>query len=114
MADGVPLKLVVVPEPDTVTSEVQSTDCPASISLGADTQALEARTPEDSFVRIRPSQGAWVCELCPGQILKSRNTAYKHVQRTHKGFKARTKARERAQDAAKRHAKKLSVKSSRR
>eukprot|EP00243_Klebsormidium_subtile_P011563 TRINITY_DN6599_c0_g1_i3.p1 TRINITY_DN6599_c0_g1~~TRINITY_DN6599_c0_g1_i3.p1 ORF type:complete len:329 (+),score=5.93 TRINITY_DN6599_c0_g1_i3:77-1063(+) len=101
----------VVPEYDT-ESDVDLTA--TAIPVGADTQALKVSTPEDRFVRIRLSQGAWACELCPGQTCKSRDTAYKHVQRSHRGCKARTKAKLRTQVAAERHAKKLSVQSSRR
>lgn len=85
-----------------------------SVLEGAATQALEMSTLKDLIVRIRLSKGAWACDQCPKQTFKSRDAAYKHVQRTHKGSKACTKAKVRTQEAAERHLKRLSVKSSRR
>lgn len=107
-------EIMVVSEHDERRDKEGSNECSAAIPEAAAKQDLEVSTLKDCIVRIRFRQGAWACDKCPKQTFKSRDTAYKHVQRTHKGSKACTKAKLRTEEAAERHVKRLSVQSSRR
>lgn len=77
-------------------------------------EKAEEGAQEELFVKLRPIQDSWACGKCPGYRFKNLDAAYKHVQRRHKGFKARTKPVLRTKESAQSHARKLSVHSSRR
>lgn len=69
---------------------------------------------EERFVRIRFVQatGQWACTKCPHKTFAKKQTAYKHVHRSH-----RTKARSkpvRTEDSQKKHERQQSVRTSRR